>query len=104
MNECYPVELTRTADHQLRIVWSDQITQELPNRFLRQQCPCAHCREKATATPASPAMLPILAPADLMPLEILEMRPVGNYGFNIQFSDGHASGIYTLDWLREQLA
>jgi DUF971 family protein len=29
------------------------------------------------------------------------MRPVGQYAYAIEFSDGHGSGIYTLDYLRE---
>jgi DUF971 family protein len=26
---------------------------------------------------------------------------VGQYAYSIEFSDGHSSGIYTLDYLRE---
>ena len=29
------------------------------------------------------------------------MRPVGNYAYSIAFSDGHDTGIYTLDFLAE---
>jgi DUF971 family protein len=29
------------------------------------------------------------------------MKPVGQYAYKIEFSDGHDSGIYTLDFLRE---
>jgi DUF971 family protein len=29
------------------------------------------------------------------------MTPVGNYAYKILFSDGHDTGIYTLDLLRE---
>jgi DUF971 family protein len=29
------------------------------------------------------------------------MRPVGNYAYAIEFNDGHNSGIYSLDFLRE---
>jgi DUF971 family protein len=28
------------------------------------------------------------------------MEPVGHYAYSIQFSDGHNTGIYTLDLLR----
>jgi DUF971 family protein len=28
------------------------------------------------------------------------MTPVGQYAYSIEFSDGHSSGIYTLDYLR----
>jgi DUF971 family protein len=29
------------------------------------------------------------------------MKPVGNYAYGIHFSDGHTTGIYSLDYLRE---
>jgi DUF971 family protein len=29
------------------------------------------------------------------------MTPVGNYAYGIAFSDGHDTGIYTVDYLRE---
>ena len=32
--------------------------------------------------------------------KIVETRPVGRYGQNLVFSDGHASGIYVNDLLR----
>ena len=44
--------------------------------------------------------LPILAPEEARPLEITGMRPVGNYAYNIAFSDGHDSGIFTFEMLR----
>ena len=46
-------------------------------------------------------VLPVLAPEELAPLAITGMRPVGQYAYAIEFSDGHSSGIYTLDYLRE---
>ncbi len=29
------------------------------------------------------------------------MKPVGNYAYSIEFSDGHDTGIYTFEYLRE---
>jgi DUF971 family protein len=29
------------------------------------------------------------------------MKPVGNYAYAISFSDGHDTGIYTIEYLRE---
>ena len=29
------------------------------------------------------------------------MKPVGSYAYSIDFSDGHNTGIYTLESLRE---
>jgi DUF971 family protein len=29
------------------------------------------------------------------------MKPVGQYAYSIAFTDGHDTGIYTLEYLRE---
>jgi DUF971 family protein len=46
-------------------------------------------------------LLPVLAPQETVPLAVTGMTPVGQYAYSIEFSDGHSSGIYTLDYLRE---
>lgn len=55
----------------------------------------------ARAAPAPPGLLPELAPAEVAPLAITEMLPVGQYAHAIGFSDGRSSGIDTLACLRE---
>jgi DUF971 family protein len=99
----HPVELER-AGVDLMIVWSDGLRQRISVRALRDVCQCASCMEKHSHVTAeaiaAPGALPVLSPAQTMPLEVVAMKPVGNYGYNIQFSDGHVTGIYTLDVLR----
>jgi DUF971 family protein len=41
-----------------------------------------------------------LSVAEAQPLAVQRMRPVGNYAYNIQFSDGHDSGIFSFDLIR----
>jgi DUF971 family protein len=43
----------------------------------------------------------VLAAAEIAPLQIVGMQPVGQYAYSIDFSDGHSSGIYTLEYLHE---
>jgi DUF971 family protein len=95
-----PIKLELVADGQLRITWSDGQVREYPVRELRDQCPCASCREKRN-TPPAPALFPIVTEAETRPLRISAMKPVGNYAYSIDFSDGHNTGIYTLESLRE---
>jgi DUF971 family protein len=42
----------------------------------------------------------VLSLAEARPLKVLDMKPVGNYAYSIAFSDGHDTGIYTLEFLR----
>ena len=95
-----PTSLGRGAAGAIEITWSDGRRSVYPPRLLRDACPCATCREQRAA-PRPPPLLPVLAPAELAPLAVTSMRPVGQYAYAIGFSDGHASGIYTFEYLRE---
>lgn len=99
-----PVSITREGPNQILIHWSDDSNSHYTAELLRQRCPCATCREKRSATDsgqARPMSLPVLSMSEAQPLRIEGMRPVGNYAYNIAFSDGHDSGIFTFDFLRE---
>lgn len=96
-----PTKLELIAGNRLRISWSDAQVREYSFRELRDSCPCATCREKRKAPPASPLQLPIISPAEAQPLRITAMKPVGNYAYSIEFSDGHSTGIYTLETLHQ---
>ena len=41
-----PSDLKLVDGNQLRITWDDQVVQDFPIRSLRENCPCASCREK----------------------------------------------------------
>lgn len=96
-----PTELRMATPERLRIVWSDGQTREYSVRELREHCPCATCRERRTAPPPPPTTLTVLSPAETQPLRIAAIAPTGRYAYSIEFSDGHDTGIYTLELLRE---
>jgi DUF971 family protein len=95
-----PTKLELAAPDRLRIAWSDGQVREYRLRELREKCPCATCRELRN-NPPSPMQLPIINDAEAQPLRITAMKPVGNYAYSIDFSDGHNTGIYTIESLRE---
>lgn len=96
-----PVELKLLGDGRLLIGWDSGQRRAYTARALREACPCATCREKRAAPPAPAALMPVLSAAEARPLAIQGMRPVGHYAYAIQFSDGHDTGIYTLDLLAQ---
>ncbi len=103
MSEPYPTALGFTPDNRLQITWSDQSRRTYGFRELRDACPCATCREKRNAPPAAvtnPMSLPMLSTAELQPMRVVTMQPVGNYAYSIAFSDGHDTGIYTFQLLQ----
>jgi len=96
-----PTKLELADATHLRITWSDGQIREYAVRELRDKCPCATCRELRNAPPPPPTQLRIISDAEAQPLRISAMTPVGNYAYSIDFSDGHDTGIYTLESLRE---
>ena len=97
-----PTQIERVGEKTIRIHWSDEVVREYTVKALRDGCPCATCREKEKAAVAAPApLLNVLSDAEMVPLSILGMKPVGAYAYSINFSDGHNTGIYTFEHLRE---
>lgn len=88
-------------DGQLVIEWSDGVKRQTRFSELRKVCPCATCREQRAKPPQPSSGLNVLSMAETKPLTITGMRPVGNYAYAIEFSDGHDTGIFTLDFLSE---
>ncbi|MEM1067443.1 MAG: DUF971 domain-containing protein [Planctomycetota bacterium] len=103
-SECTPVSIERDQSNGIVITWDDGAQTHWTAQRLRDECPCATCREKrkgaAEKKEAKPTLLPVLSAAEARPLTIEAMRPVGSYAYNIRFSDGHNSGIFTFDLLR----
>ena len=96
----YPTALQLTAENRLLIDWSDGQRRSYRVRELRDNCPCATCREKRNQPPPDPLALPIVKNVQTQPLTIAAMQPVGNYAYAIHFSDGHDTGIFAFDLLR----
>ncbi|MCH7664691.1 MAG: DUF971 domain-containing protein [Acidobacteria bacterium] len=90
----YPTEIRRLAEsRELRLVWSDGHQAEYPYDYVRGYCPCAGCQGH------TPSEIRYKPPAAAV--EPWRIEPVGNYGISIQWSDGHATGIYRFDFLRQ---
>ena len=99
--DIYPTALSLDDEQrELVIQWSDDSQRRYAFKELRDECPCANCREKRRDT-SPPDPLQVLTPEQLQPIAIAGMKPVGNYAYSIDFSDGHNTGIYTFEKLLE---
>jgi DUF971 family protein len=87
------------------ITWSDTHVSHYDFAYLREQCPCAMCNDErqkkndaqpSATPPLSSPLLPMFKPK----LTARAAHAVGNYALQIDFTDGHATGIYSFDYLR----
>ena len=97
-----PTAITLTGEH-LEIAWSDGTSSRALLGELRRSCPCAMCREARRAIePSATGELPVLAgEAETATARALKFDYVGRYGLRITWADGHDTGIYTFEALRE---
>lgn len=96
-----PTDLKLLSPDRLQITWSDGEVREYAVRELRDNCPCASCLEKRRSPPPPSSELPVISQAEAAPLQISAMKPTGHYAYSIEFSDGHDTGLFTLEHLRE---
>lgn len=93
--EALPVAITRRDDGVL-IEWDRTGHRALyPARWLRLACACAECVEELSGRRL---LDPERVPADIRPVAV---ALVGGYGLRIDWSDGHNTGIYTFERLRQ---
>jgi DUF971 family protein len=94
MNQPSLSEVRRLPEERrLRLTWSDGFTVEHDYDFLRGWCPCAACQgHDVTRMRFRPPPSPV---------EPRQIEPVGHYAISILWSDGHGTGIYRFDYLRE---
>ncbi|MXV78735.1 DUF971 domain-containing protein [Candidatus Poribacteria bacterium] len=97
MQNHQPTEIRRLSQS-LSIEWKNGLRSEIPYRILREKCPCARCS----------AMKQEKDPFQLLPsedywknLHLVGIQPVGRYAVQLQWSDGHKTGIYTFSFLYE---
>lgn len=97
------VKVHVTTGEGVEITWSDGHTSRYDFPYLRDHCPCALCndertkKEKLGEATGSSAALPMFKPR----VKAKSATAVGNYAIQIEFTDGHATGIFSFDHLRE---
>ena len=82
------------ATQRLNIGWHDGHESVFPGAYLRFICPCAACRGHAPGEVEPPSW------EQVKDVRVGGAAPIGGYGLQFAFSDGHGSGIYSFDRLR----
>ncbi|HYX33530.1 MAG TPA: DUF971 domain-containing protein [Oligoflexus sp.] len=82
-------------DRTLAINWTDGRKSLYDVVELRRQCRCANCVDEMTR---KRTLNPDEIPESVRPVKV---ESVGRYALTIHFTDGHRTGIYPFERLRE---
>ena len=102
-----PLKIERLDSKNIQITWTNKEVQKLSSELLRNNCPCAGCKElrgeSQHSKPLSPkrSSLRVLDSSLEQELAIEQLWPVGNYALGIRFADGHDSGIFNFELLKK---
>jgi len=99
-----PVNLDLRKDRGLTVEWEDGSTSYYSIAYLRKWSPSADARalrEEMAKNPLTVLPGPKKGGSTTGPLTALSAELVGNYAIRIRFSDGHDTGIYSWEYLRE---
>ena len=82
---------------QLAVAWSDGHETYLPLEEVRKVCPCAVCNGEPDVLGRGDKPEVRYTPASF---ELASYEMVGGYGWQPKWADGHATGIYSVGYLR----
>jgi len=90
----WPTDIVaKDEGRRLEVAYDDGVTVRLTAERLRVESPSAEVQGH------SPAEKKIVT--GKQNVRIVEIEPVGNYAVRIVFDDGHATGLYTWNYLRK---
>lgn len=97
-----PTHIDVKKDRGVTIAWSDGASSYYSVALLRRQSPSADMRDLREKIASNPlTVLPASAARAAGPLTITRAELVGSYAIKFYFSDGHHTGIYTWEYLRQ---
>ena len=86
----------QVKDGLLFIEWSDNKANKIKLSNLRKNCPCAVCA--AENDEQGEKYIPLYSGDQL---KVTEIKIVGHYAVSISWKDGHNTGIYEFEQLRD---
>ena len=89
-----PVKISRRDAESLIIEWNDSTIKDYNFYKLRLSCPCATCVNEWTGVKI------IDEKSVLKNVRPLRIFSIGRYALGIQWNDGHNSGIFSYEFLK----
>ncbi len=101
MSRYIPTDITvLSKEKELHIIWKDGHKSRFPFGGLRKNCPCVFCQggHGEMGKPMDPIQFIADTPERL---KLNNLKPSGNYALHMFWSDGHSTGIYRYQYLRD---
>ena len=92
-----PTKIKRISPTELTVEWDDGHHGRHTVQSLRTACPCASCNAEREAQ-AGLSSLPVITPGKF---ELRSIQLVGSYAVQLSWVDGHSTGIYSFEFLRQ---
>ena len=97
-----PKHLDLQKDRGLTITWADGSVSFYPIAYLRKMSPSAEMREMRQQQQKNPlAVLPDNIARHEGPIAATDAEMIGQYAIRIRFSDGHDTGLFSWEYLRQ---
>lgn len=87
------------SEQELVIEWSDDHRSVYPLFGLRKNCPCVTCRGGHSRMNSFDKSLFFMKPNQYF--EVKSINQIGNHAIQITWNDGHNTGMYQWETLRE---
>ena len=83
----------------LRITWENSTETILSLKYMRDECPCAGCKgETILLKTYRPPGLTVVTPEMY---QVKNIEVVGDYAIQVTWKDGHNTGIYSWDYIKQ---
>ncbi len=94
-----PKKIQIKDKNKLRIDWKDGSKTTISLKYLRDECPCANCKGETV-------LLKTYRPPKIDKTiqgmyDIKNIQVVGGYAIQVTWKDGHDTGIYSWEYLKE---
>ncbi len=98
MNRFIPVSITRLEPGLIKVEWKDGFSAKIKLEDFRKECPCASCQGEQLGEKKIMSKFQIFQPGMN---ELKDLKTIGNYAVQATWGDGHDTGIYTWEYLRQ---
>jgi DUF971 family protein len=94
-----PKQIKIFEKENLLLKWDDNSESKINLKYLREECPCAGCKGETVLLKTYRPVKPAAQHPEMF--KIKDIKTVGGYAIQIIWKDGHDTGIYTWEYLKQ---